>query len=94
MHTLKPLDEELIARVAAQYGALVTCENHSVIGGLGGAVAEVCARRHPVPMEFVGVGDVFGENGTDDYLCRRYGLDEEAVVAAIQRVLSRKASIQ
>lgn len=90
MHTIKPLDEQLICEAAAKSGALVVCENHSIYGGLGGAVAEVCARKHPTPIEFVGVNDAFGETGTNQYLFHKYGLDEEAIEQAVRRVMKRK----
>jgi transketolase len=90
--TLKPLDEETIAQAARRCGALVTVEEHSVIGGLGGAVAELLARTSPTPMEFVGVQDTFGESGEPEEVMEKCGITTEAVVAAARRVLSRKPS--
>ncbi len=89
-HTIKPLDERTIARVARETGAVVTVEDHQVAGGLGSAVAEALARQMPVPQEFVGVQDRFGESGTAQELLDAYGLDEEAIKQAVTRVLSRK----
>jgi len=90
MATLKPIDAELIERCACETGALVTAEDHNIHGGLGSAVAEVLARRYPVPMEFVGVRDCFGESGEPDELAAKYGLMPEHIAAAAERVLARK----
>lgn len=89
--TWKPLDEEAILQAAAQTGAIVTAENHNVINGLGSAVAELLVKHQPVPVEMVGVGDEFGEVGPTDYLRERFGLTDENIVAAVHRVLTRKA---
>lgn len=90
MHTLKPLDEELTVRCARETGALVTVEEHTVIGGLGGAVAEVLAARHPVPLERVGVADRFAETGPYDALLDRYGMSRADITSAVRRALERK----
>lgn len=90
IHTLKPLDVEAIAACAQETGALVTAEEHSVIGGLGGAVAEVLAEHCPAPMERVGLRDTFAECGPYDALLAKYGLDCEHIVLAARRVLQRK----
>ena len=91
MYSIKPLDEALIARCAAETGAIVTAEEHSVIGGLGGAVAEALVKSgRPVPVQMVGVQDVFTESGPYPALLHKYGLDEEAVSAAVRRVLAQK----
>jgi transketolase len=90
MHTLKPLDEELVARCAAETGALVTVEEHSIIGGLGGAVAEALVAREPVPLERVGVADTFAESGPYGELLDKYGLGVGDIVAAAQRAVGRK----
>src|ERR1019366_4672132 len=72
MHTVKPLDESLVERCARETGALVTVEEHSVIGGLGGAVAECVSRAQPVPVERVGLADTFAESGPYADLLDRY----------------------
>jgi transketolase len=90
MHTLKPLDEELVARCAAETGALVTVEEHSIIGGLGGAVAEALVARELAPLERVGVADTFAESGPYGELLDRYGLGVGDIVAAAQRAIGRK----
>jgi len=90
MHTVKPLDRELVARCAAETGALVTAEEHSIIGGLGGAVAEALVEGEPVPLERVGVADTFAESGPYSELMDKYGLSVDDIVAAVQRAIARK----
>ena len=90
LHTLKPLDRELIERCARETGAIVTAEEHQVHGGLGGAVAEVVVRTHPVPMEFVAVMDRFGQSGKPAELMDAFGLRAKNIVEAAARVLRRK----
>ena len=92
IHTLKPLDRDLILRCGRETGALVTAEEHSVIGGLGSAVAEVVGEACPVPMKRVGLQDCFAETGGYDELLARYGLDGAHIVAAARRVLKRKGT--
>ena len=92
LHTLKPLDEEAVARAARECGAIVTAEEHQIHGGLGGAVAEVVVRHHPVPMEFVAVRDRFGRSGKPEELMAAFGIKAPDVVRAADRVLARKAS--
>ena len=89
MHTIKPLDEELIVKSASKTGRVVTCEEHSVIGGLGSAVCDVLAATCPVPVEKLGVNDVFGESGPAVDLLKKYGLDAAGVEAAVEKVLAR-----
>lgn len=90
MATIKPLDGEAVLRAARETGAVVTAEEHSVIGGLGSAVAEFLAVNHPVPMEMVGVQDRFGQSGKPEELLREYGLTPENIAAAARKVLQRK----
>lgn len=90
MHTIKPIDHEAIIKAAQDTGAVVTCEEHSIIGGLGSAVAEVLVENMPVPMERVGVLDTFGESGTPDDLLEKYNLTVADIVKAAKRVISRK----
>lgn len=87
IHTIKPLDEELVRASAAKTGRVVTCEEHSVIGGLGDAVLAALAES-PVPVRKVGVNDVFGESGPAVDLLHKYGLDAEGVVAAVEGFLA------
>jgi transketolase len=88
--TIKPLDVDVIVRSALRTGAAVTCEEHSVIGGLGSAVAEALVERAPLPMERIGVKDVFGTSGEPEELLRHFGLTPEAVAAAAVRVIERR----
>lgn len=91
MATIKPLDRAAIRRAARDTGAIVTAEEHQVHGGLGSAVAEaIVQERTPVPQEFVGMPDRFGESGETDELLAKYLLDAEGVTAAIHRVLKRR----
>lgn len=89
-HTIKPLDEKKILELAKKYEAIVTVEEHQVSGGLGGAVAELLAKHNPVPMEFVGLQNVFGESGTPDELLKKYGMKAKDIKAAVKKVLRRK----
>jgi transketolase len=88
--SVKPLDGETIAKAARECGAVVTCEEHQVTGGLGGAVAELLAREYPVPMSFVGMPDSFGESGEPEELLKKYHMDAEGIAAAVRKVLRRK----
>jgi transketolase len=90
MHTVKPLDREAVIKAAKDTGALVTAEEHSIIGGLGSAVAEVLVEECPVPMERVGIKDVFGESGLPNELLEKFGLTKEHLVKAVEKVLARK----
>lgn len=87
MHTVKPLDADLVAESAAKTGRVVTVEEHSVIGGLGGAVCEALAERCPVPVRRVGVRDVFGESGPAVGLLAKYGLDGAGVAESVRSFL-------
>jgi transketolase len=88
--TIKPLDEKTIIAVAKEAKAVVTVEEHQIAGGMGSAVAEVLARNVAVPIEFVGVKDVFGQSGTLDELIKHYGMDEKAIHDAVKKVIKRK----
>lgn len=90
LFTLKPMDRESVVAAARETGAIVTVENHNIINGLGSAVAEVLVEHCPVPMERLGVPDVFGEVGTVDYLKERFGMTVPDIAAAARRVLARK----
>lgn len=90
LHTIKPLDKDLIIQSAKETGAIVTAEEHSILGGLGGAVAEVLAENCPTPMIRVGVRDVFGESGQPDELLVKYGLTAKNVAEAVRNAIKRK----
>jgi transketolase len=87
VHTVKPLDREAVIRAAEETRGLVTMENHSVIGGLGGAVAEVLADARPAPLKRIGIPDVFGESGDDDLIFAKMGLSVEGVVRTVRQLL-------
>ena len=88
--TIKPLDAELIVAQAQKTGAIVTCEEHNIYGGLGSAVAEVLVENCPVPMARVGVADKFGESGLPDELLEKYGLTAANIAAQAKAVIARK----
>ena len=90
MASVKPLDAAAVVSAAKETGAIVTCEEHSIIGGLGSAVAEVLSEQAPAPMERVGVKDTFGESGKPKELLAKYGLTADDVAAAARRVVARK----
>ncbi len=90
IHTIKPLDREAIVREAHAAGAVVTVEEHQIAGGLGSAIAEVLAAECPVPIEFIGMHDEFGQSGTPDELIKHYKMDAESIVAAAEKVMQRK----
>lgn len=88
--SIKPLDEETIEKAARDCGAVVTCEEHQVMGGVGSAIAETLARHYPVPIEFVGMKNSFGESGQPEQLLKKYGMDASAIVKAVKNVIKRK----
>lgn len=90
MACIKPIDVNAIVKAAKETGVIVTAEEHNVIGGLGSAVSEVVVQNTPVPVEFVGVQDIFGESGTPDALMEKYGLTATAIVEAAKRAIQRK----
>ncbi len=90
IHTIKPIDREIIAKAAAETGAIVTAEEHNIIGGLGSAVAEVLVEEKPVPMERVGMKDTYGHSGTVPALLEAYGLTADKIAEAAKRAISRK----
>ncbi len=90
IHTIKPLDRDMIARCAAETGALVVAEEHLVDGGLGVRVAQVVAESTPVPMEFVGIQNTYAESGDPAGLLKKYGLQAADIADAARRVLARK----
>ncbi len=90
IHTIKPIDKDIIIKAAKETGAIVTAEEHNIIGGLGSAVAEVLAEGCPVPMERVGTQDVFGRSGVPSKLFEIYGLDTKTIVEKAKAVIARK----
>jgi transketolase len=90
IHTIKPLDEEAILNSVAKTGCIVTAEEHNILGGLGESVSRILVSNNPVPQEFVAVNDSFGESGTPDQLMKKYKLNNEAIVEAAIKAISRK----
>src|SRR5688500_12633764 len=90
IHTIKPLDEEAILKSIRKTKCAVTAEEHNVIGGLGDAIAQVAAKNFPIPIEYIGTKDTFGESGQPEQLLKKYGLDTPDVIAAAEKVISRK----
>jgi len=91
IHTIKPLDEEAVLESVQKTGAVVTAEEHLRNGGLGDAIAQLLARKYPVPMEMVAVDDVFGESGKPNELLKKYKLDVPDIISATELVIDRKA---
>jgi len=90
MHTIKPFDTGLLVKWAKKCKAVVSCEEHQIVGGLGGAVAEVLGSNCPVAHERVGVSDTFGESGNTSQLMKKYGLTSEDIIKAVLKVMKRK----
>lgn len=90
MATIKPLDREAVLTAAQETGAILTVEDHTVLGGLGSAVAEVVVQEHPVPMALVGIQDRFGESGDPELIYRDHGMDVDSIVAKAVALVARK----
>jgi transketolase len=90
IHTIKPLDEEAVIKSISKTKCAVTVEEHNIIGGLGDSIAQVAAKHLPIPIEYVGTKDTFGESGTPTQLLTKYGLDTPDIIAAVEKVMSRK----
>jgi len=90
LHTIKPLDKTTILESVRKTSAIVTAEEHQVMGGMGSAVLEVLAQNHPVPAEMIGIQDTFGESGTPDELLTKYGCKAENIVQKVEKLLTRK----
>ena len=91
-HTVKLLDEQTIIRAAKTTGAIVSVEEHQINGGLGSAISEVLSRNFPVPQEFIGMPNSFGESGQPDELLEKYGMKAEHIIESVKRVITRKNS--
>lgn len=90
IHTVKPLDEEVVLNSIRKTNCVVTAEEHNIIGGLGDAIAQCAAKHFPVPVEYVGTKDTFGESGTPKDLLKKYGLDVPDIIKAAEKVMQRK----
>ena len=93
MHTIKPLDKSLISKLATRCGCFVSAEDHSVIGGLGSALSEWIAANNPIPLEMVGVKDIFGQSGSSSELMEIMGLTQTDICEAARRAVGRKNSL-
>ena len=92
IHTIKPLDKEAVLASIQKTGCAVTAEEHNIIGGLGDSIAQVAASTFPIPIEYIGTKDTFGESGKPTELLVKYGLDAAHIVAAAEKAISRKRS--
>ncbi len=90
IHTIKPIDEEIILKSINKSRCIVTAEEHNFLGGLGESISRVLTKNDPVPQEFIATNDTFGESGTPSELMDKYGLNSNAIVNAVEKVLSRK----
>ncbi|KKU92616.1 MAG: transketolase [Candidatus Zambryskibacteria bacterium RIFCSPHIGHO2_01_FULL_46_30] len=89
LSTIKPLDEKAVIELAKKVGKIVTVEEHQIKGGMGSAVAECLSQNFPVPMEFIGVDDQFGQSGTPDELIEHYGMGIKSIIKAVNKILKR-----
>jgi len=87
--TIKPINEDKIIELTTQSGKVVTAEDHQVMGGLGGMISEILAKRNPLPIEFIGLQDTFAESGNPKDLIKKYKMDEVSIIEAIEKVLTR-----
>ncbi len=92
LSTIKPLDTEAIISLARETRAIVTAEDHQIAGGMGSAVSECIAQEYPIPIEFVGVDDEFGQSGIPEELEKHYGIDTESIIKRVEKVLKRKTA--
>ena len=90
IHTIKPIDEEIILKSISKSRCIVTAEEHNFLGGLGESISRVLTKNDPVPQEFIATDDTFGESGSPSKLMDKYGLNCNAIVKAVEKVLSRK----
>ncbi len=90
IHTIKPLDEEAVLTSIKKTGCAVTAEEHNVIGGLGDSIAQTATKHFPIPIEMIGTQDTFGESGKPTELLKKYGLETENIIAAVEKAMSRK----
>jgi len=90
IHTIKPIDEETIIKAARETKAIITAEEHQIMGGFGSAVAEVVVKHYPVPMDFVGMNDSFGESGRPEELMMKYNLTKDEIIRKVKQMLNRE----
>lgn len=89
IHTIKPIDKDIIIKAAKETRGIITAEEHNIIGGLGSAVAEVLVENHPAPLKRVGINDTFGESGKPDELMQKYGLTSENIISKAKEILEK-----
>lgn len=92
IHTIKPIDKDIIVDSVKKTGAVVTAEEHQIYGGFGSAVSEVLSKEYPAPVEFIGMADCFGESGSPDELLNKYGMTARHIVIAARKAINRKKS--
>jgi transketolase len=90
IHTIKPLDTEAVLNSIRKTKCAVTVEEHNIIGGLGDSIAQVAAKNFPIPIEYVGTNDTFGESGTPTQLLEKYGLTASHIISAVEKVMPRR----
>ena len=90
IHTIKPLDEEIIIKSVRKTNALVSAEEHNFLGGLGESISRVLSLNYPVPQEFIATNDTFGESGKPSELMKKYSLDSDSILEAVKKVILRK----
>jgi len=90
IHTIKPLDEEIIINSVRKTNALISAEEHNFLGGLGESISRTLSINYPVPQEFIATNDTFGESGTPSELMKKYGLDSDSIISAVKKVIIRK----
>ena len=93
IHTIKPVDEAAVIASIKKTKCAVTVEEHNVIGGLGDTIAQVAAKNFPIPIEYIGTQDTFGESGVPKDLLKKYGLDTPNILTAVDKVMSRKKEL-
>ena len=90
IHTIKPLDEDIILNSVKKTGCLVSAEEHNYLGGMGESISGLLGMKHPTPIEMVATQDTFGESGTPAQLMTKYGLDKNAIINKVHQVIKRK----
>ena len=90
MPTIKPIDRDIIIKAAKETSCIVAVEEHSIVGGLGSAISEVTSFEWPVPIEFVGIPDSFGESGQYEELLEKFGLGVQDIILAVEKVMKKK----
>ncbi len=89
VHTIKPIDTDTLINSVKKTGALVSCENHNVVGGLGAAIAEKICKYYPIPMEYIGIQDHFGQAADQDYLMKKFGMTSNCIVDSAKRLINK-----